>query len=51
MCVLLLFNVFVRCSCDVLCDVERFGALFFLLGACACCVWFFGLEVCLCASL
>ena len=30
---LLLFNVFVRCNCDVLCDVERFGALF-LLGAC-----------------
>ena len=36
LCVLLLlwlFNVFVRCSCDVLCGVERFVVLFLL---CAC---------------
>ena len=32
LCVLLLFNVFVRCGCDLLCDVVRFVAVF--VGAC-----------------
>ena len=33
LCVLLLFNVFVKWGCDVLCDVERFVVLC-LLSAC-----------------